>query len=208
MNLCHWDQWWWCLRLESRTRRSLSNIVELHSLTSVTLSCLAEWIRVLLPMTGVGLRWKSLTRQESVEAGEKDLICFAPLSLSLWNQTVFVFPRSFSSLYSRSQLTFPSYFFKQWEALMQHHPCQHPHPHHRHRYPHCHRLFGYTHSSFKFNWQLEAASEGVYFSPVRQPPPSLLSPCNFSELCHCGLMWVICQWRLLSKRAVQNKWFS
>lgn len=64
---------------------------------------LGEWSRVLLPMTGVGLRWKSLKRQESVEAGagwERSNVSRSSFPIALKSKLfffVFCFPRSFSS---------------------------------------------------------------------------------------------------------------
>lgn len=115
--------------------------------------------------------------------GGKDLICLFPHRSEV---KPFLFFHTHSphllSLGSSPELTSPSHFFKKWGVLLQHHPRQNPHHHlHHHRhYPHCHPLFGYTRSSFAFNWQLEVVSRLICFSPVRQPPPlALLSPCSF-----------------------------
>ena len=143
-------------------------------------------------MTGVGLRWKSLKRQERVEAGAGWKRSNMSLSLSLWSRTSFCFAALIRLTYSILAHFPSSHFFKTWEALSQHHACHHHHHHHHHHhpyrhrnYPHCHRFlffffFGYTQSSFKFNWQLEVAWEAICFSPVGQPPPPpLLPPCSF-----------------------------
>ncbi len=129
-------------------------------------------IRALLPMTRVGLRWKSLKRQESVEAGAGWKRSNMSLSYSEVKPFLFFCNHSphLLPLSSSVELTPPSHFFKKLEVLMQHHLHHHLHRHHR-DYPHCHRLFGNTHSSFTFNWQLEVVSKVICLSPVRQPPP-------------------------------------
>lgn len=155
--------------------------------TSVTWSCLAEWSLVLLAMTGVGLRWKSFRKQESVEASVMWKRSNMSLSLSLtlksnsFGFSMLIFLTTSLSANPWAHLPFTC-LQKTWEAIAQHPPRQHPphHFHHHSEHPHCHRLFGYTHSSFTSNWQLEVESEVICFSLVRQPPPlSLLSPFSF-----------------------------
>lgn len=148
---------------------------------------LGERSRVLLPVTGVGLRWKSLKRQESVEAGagwERSNVSRFSFAYRSELKAFFCcccFPRSFSSP-TLFRISSPLYIFHRKRKMLMH----------RHLHQPCQLLlivifivilivilfFGYTQQQFSnLIGNLKRCQKLSASPPVRRPPPlvSLMS---------------------------------
>lgn len=150
----------------SKARRSLLRCCSVPNVTHSLPDCIS---RALLAVTGAGLRWKSLQKQESVQAG------------ATWKR---------SNMSRRVSPSSPSCFCKK--------NVKHQHPHHRIQHPHeYHRSLLVTatavwHLIGNLKWNLLLPSEATSASFP-------LFSGSFPESFHWGLMWVIYHWGILNK---------
>lgn len=133
---------------------------EHHSLAAVTV-----WSRALLAVTGVGLRWKSFKKPESVKAGAMWRRSNVSLWLSLTEVKFFVALMRLAGSLS-AHLYIPP--LKTQSVLMKHPLHQHPHRPIQHPHEYHHSLLGTAtalwHLIGNLKWNLLLPSEATWAS--------------------------------------------